>query len=89
MMSLKKQVKELKSELAKKDEEILSMKKNMKQTRTYEMEQEIKIYKDELLRLRYMCENTLSGKDVSALKNSHDSYVGGGFINTQNVFLNN
>jgi ribosomal protein L4 len=56
-MSLKKQVKELKTELVKKDEELLMSKRNIKQTRFFELDQEIKIYKEELSRMRYMLEH--------------------------------
>ena len=55
-MSLKKQVKELKQQISNKDEELTNCKKNIKQTRFFEAEQEIKVYKDELIRLRYMLE---------------------------------
>ena len=55
-MSLKKQVKDMKQDLTKRDEELFSIKKNMKHTRIYELESEIKVYKDELLRMRFMCE---------------------------------
>jgi hypothetical protein len=55
-MSLKKQVKELKADVNRKDDELLMIKKNMKQTRIFELENEIKVYKDELLRMRYLCE---------------------------------
>lgn len=55
-MSLKKQVKELKTEIMKKEEELTLSKKNIKNTKFYEMEQEMKVYKDELIRLRYVLE---------------------------------
>ena len=60
-MSLKKQVKELKAEIMKKEEELTQSKKNIKNTKFYEMEQEMKVYKDELIRLRYVLESTFSG----------------------------
>ncbi len=56
VMSLKKQVKELKAELLKKDEELGLAKKNIKNTKFYEMDQELKLYRDELIRLRYLLE---------------------------------
>lgn len=40
----------------KKDEEVLLTKKNIKQTRFYELEQEIKIYKEEMIRMRSVME---------------------------------
>ena len=60
MMSLKKQVKEQKAEILKKDEELINSKKNIKNTRSYEMDQEMKMYKDELIRLRYLLEQAYS-----------------------------
>ena len=59
-MSLKKQVKELKTEVTKKDEELTEAKKNVKNTRFFEMDQEMKMYKDELIRLRYLLEQAYS-----------------------------
>ena len=56
MPLLKKQVKEMKADLIKKDEELVNCRKNIKQTRFFEAEQEIKVYKDELIRLRYLLE---------------------------------
>ena len=43
-MSLKKQVKEQKAEIIKKDEELTTSKKNIKNTKFYEMDQEMKLY---------------------------------------------
>ena len=60
-MSLKKQVKEQKLELSKKDEELHNAKKNIKNTKFYEMDQEIKMYKEELVRMRYLLEQSYSG----------------------------
>lgn len=51
-MSLKKQVKEQKFEIFKKDEELEMFKKNIKGTKIAEIEIEIKTYKDECQRLR-------------------------------------
>jgi hypothetical protein len=55
-MSLKKQIKELKSDLGRRDEEIALNKRNVRHTKFYEMETEIKIYRDELARLRFILE---------------------------------
>lgn len=63
-MSLKKQVKELKQVNEKKEEELSNCKKNIKQTRFFEAEQEIKVYKDELIRLRYLLEQQMSTRDT-------------------------
>ena len=45
----------------KKDEDLTQTKKNIKNTKFYEMDQEMKIYKDELIRLRYLLEMAYSG----------------------------
>ena len=50
----------MKLDLVKKDEELASQKKNMKLSRVNELEQEILVYKDELLRLRYLCEQLMN-----------------------------
>jgi hypothetical protein len=55
-MSLKKQIKELKSDILRRDEEISLNKRNVRHTKFYEMESEIKLYKEELARLRFMLE---------------------------------
>lgn len=54
MISLKKQVKEIKTELQKKEEELATNRRNIKATRLFEMEQEMNMYKEELNRLRFM-----------------------------------
>ena len=52
VMSLKKQIRELKYEVIKRDEELEVLRKNIKNTRTQELEQEISTYHMECLRLR-------------------------------------
>lgn len=59
-MSLKKQVKEQKAEKLKIEEELAASKKTVKNTKFYEMDQELKLYKDELIRLRYLLEQAYS-----------------------------
>ena len=59
-MSLKKQIKELKSDILRRDEEIQVNKRNVRHTKFYEMESEIKLYKEELARLRFMLENSFT-----------------------------
>ena len=66
-MSLKKQVKEQKAELIRKDEEILTAKKNVKNTKFFELDQEVKLYKDELIRMRYLLEQAYSGTGRSSM----------------------
>ena len=88
-MSLKKQVKELKADVNKKDEELLLIKKNMKQTRIFELENEIKVYKDELLRMRYLCEQVISKSkpDDKKVSQSIDSFMNGGIMGAQSSSL--
>lgn len=58
-MSLKKQVKEIKFELMKKEEEMYNLKKNIKTSHLIEVEHELAAYKDELVRLRFLLENNM------------------------------
>ena len=41
-------MKELKADIVKKEEEIVDLRKNVKNTRFFELDQELKIYKEEL-----------------------------------------
>ena len=52
VMSLKKQVKELKAECQKKEEDLDNVRKSLKNTRQQEIDVEIKTYIDECQRLR-------------------------------------
>ena len=58
-MSLKKQVKEMKGEVQKKEDEIDMMKKNIKISKVHEMETEVKTYKEECLRLRRLIDDMM------------------------------
>ena len=58
-MSLKKQIREQKIEIVKRDEELEGLRKNIKSTRTQELEQELQTYHDECLRLRNVTEELL------------------------------
>ena len=58
--SLKQAVKDLKNELKVRDEEIGELKKNIKTTRTSELEVELQAYIDECTRLRHHLEEVLS-----------------------------
>jgi len=51
-MSLKKQIRELKYEVTKREDELEILRKNIKNTRTKELEQEMSTYVEECLRLR-------------------------------------
>lgn len=59
VMSLKKQIRELKSEVVKRDEELEVLRMNIKNTRTQELEQELRTYHEECLRLRSVVEELL------------------------------
>ena len=65
-MSLKKQVKEQKADKIKLEEELAVSKRTVKNTKFYEMDQEIKLYKDELIRLRYLLEQAYSPGLISS-----------------------
>lgn len=56
--SLKNQVKELKSDMKKKDEEMTKIKRSLKATNIQELEVEMKLYVDECTRLRHMLEES-------------------------------
>jgi hypothetical protein len=66
-MSLKKQVKEIKQELMKREEDLHNLKRHVKTTRLQELEQENALYKDELFRLRYILEANLSDPNSQQL----------------------
>jgi hypothetical protein len=51
-MSLKKQVKEQRFDIQRKDEELELFKKNIKATKLIEVDTEMKQYKDECVRMR-------------------------------------
>lgn len=56
---MRKQVKENKAEIAKKDNELTLLKKNFKYTKINELEVEINAQNDELFRLRNMLQQAL------------------------------
>lgn len=60
--SLKSQIKELKTDSKKKDDEMTKLKRSLKATNIQELEVEMKLYVDECIRLRYMLEE--SAKNV-------------------------
>ena len=59
VMSLKKQIRELKMEVVRRDEELEILRKNIKNTRTQEFEQELNSYHEECLRLRAVIEDLM------------------------------
>jgi hypothetical protein len=44
----------MKADLQKKEDELIINRRNIKATRMFEMEQEMNIYKEELIRLRFV-----------------------------------
>ncbi len=59
VMSLKKQLRDQKQELQKKDEDLETLKKNVKTTAKTELEIELKTYREELQRMRQLTEDLL------------------------------
>lgn len=59
VMSLKKQIRELKYEVVRREEELEVLRKNIKNTKTKELEQEIAAYRDECMRMRGVIEDVL------------------------------
>jgi hypothetical protein len=56
--NLKYHIKEMKTELTKKDEEMSKIKRSLKSTNIQELEVEMKLYVDECTRLRHMLEES-------------------------------
>lgn len=68
-MSLKKQIRDLKTDNQKKEEELEQIRKNIKNTKVQEIEMENKTYKDECTRLRHKLEELMqSGPDHPMFK---------------------
>ena len=59
VISLKKQLKELKADSQKKEEELENFRKSIKNTRQVEIDTEIKTYIDECQRLRQLLQTML------------------------------
>lgn len=59
VMSLKKQIRELKNEVGRRDEELDGLRKNIQNSKTQEFESELAAYSDECLRLRNVLEEVL------------------------------
>ena len=62
--NLKTTIKELKSEIQQKNDEIYKLKKNMKSTRINEIELEVQAYIDECTRLRHHLEEIMKQRDA-------------------------
>lgn len=65
-MNLKKKIKDLQSEGSAKNEEIETLKRNIKNTKITEIEVEMKMYMDECTRLRHQLEEVIKSKDTFA-----------------------
>lgn len=85
--SLKNHIKEMKSELIKKDEEMSKIKRSLKATNIQELEVEMKLYVDECTRLRHMLEesykNVMDPAEIAKLQEQfqiQENYI----INLQN-----
>lgn len=59
IQNLKSQVKDLRAEVKKKDDEVIKIKRTLKSTNIQELEVEMKLYVDECTRLRHMLEEKM------------------------------
>ena len=59
IQNLKNQVKELRTDTKKKEEEVTKIKRTLKSTNIQELEVEMKLYVDECTRLRHMLEEKM------------------------------
>ena len=59
VMSLKKQIRELKYEVVHREEELEVLRKKMKITRAQELEQECSMYREECMRMRSLIEDLM------------------------------
>lgn len=65
-MNLKRKIRELQIIIAQKHEECVVLKKNIKSTKTAELEVETKMFSDECVRLRHQLEEVIRSKDTFA-----------------------
>ena len=70
-MALKKQITELKSIIRERDKEIDDIKKNYKYTRINELEIDLKVYIEELVRMRNILDQVMKSRDP--LSDPHQS----------------
>lgn len=61
--ALKRQIKDLKTALKEKEDEMLAFRKNFRNTKITELDIELRSYMDECLRLRNILEDTIKSKD--------------------------
>lgn len=66
VMNLKRKIRELNVESAKRNEEIEALRRNIRGTRQQEMEVEVKLYIEECARLRHQLEEVIKSKDTFA-----------------------
>ena len=69
MINLKREVQELKDQLYQKDDELISLRMSMKMTKIQELEQELKMYIGECLRLRKISERAIKLSGEIELEN--------------------
>ncbi|CDW71575.1 UNKNOWN [Stylonychia lemnae] len=65
-LNLKRKVRELQISLQQKVDEVELLKRNIKSTKTAEVEVELKVYADECVRLRHQLEEVIKSKDTFA-----------------------
>lgn len=65
-LNLKRKVREMQISLAQRVDEIELLKRNIKSTKTAEVEIELKVYADECVRLRHQLEEVIKSKDTFA-----------------------
>lgn len=66
VMKLKRKIRDLHAESAKRNEEIEALRRNIRSTRQQEIEVEIKLYIEECARLRQQLEEVIKTKDTFA-----------------------
>lgn len=65
-MNLKRKIRDVNLECARRNEEIEALRKNIRSTRQQEIEVEVKMYIEECARLRQQLEEVIKSKDTFA-----------------------
>lgn len=66
VINLKRKVRDLNTECARKNDEIEALKRNIRSSRLQEIEVEVKLYMEECARLRHQLEEVIRSKDTFA-----------------------
>ena len=66
VINLKRKIRELQNEKQASDDEVASLKRNIRSTRLTEIEVEVKVYMEECARLRHQLEEVIKSKDTFA-----------------------